>query len=59
MNKSIIIAISGIWVLSIMYFIIARANGSHYAVYAKAIAWFASFLMLVSIIIFVRKWKGK
>lgn len=59
MNKSIIIAIFAVWALSMIYMFYARMAGLSQAGYARALAWIASFLMLASIIIFVRKWKGK
>ena len=55
MNKSVIIIISALWVLSTLYYTLARAYGYPYVGAAMVGAWVASFLLLLCIILYVRK----
>lgn len=60
MNKSIIIIISLCWLLCSIYYTMSKVSGGYaHEGYAMVGTWLASALLLVCIIIYVKKHKGR
>jgi len=59
MSKSVIIIVIAVWLLCAMYVTLGRIYSFPYLQSAMVGSWIASLLLLVCIIIFIKKHKGK
>jgi hypothetical protein len=59
MYKSIIIILGIVWLICTAWLSLTRMYGYPYQVAATIGSWTASFLLLVSIIIYIKKHRGK